>query len=464
MAGWLWLALNLSIGLAAALAALVFLREALRAVGFVAFGFRVFEIEWGVGRILTRVAVSPLDLTVRRWPIAGATIARSGSPRRHRLARVVCGLLPLLPQLIWLTARASSPTPLASLTHGPAPFVVVDLANAFLLAIHGLLPLRLGGRARTDMRLCFDAILGRSDSDRHARASYYARLARHFLERGDSAGARQALERGRIQLGPDRLLADCAELLTRSELDSVVDQGDCARTLTRLIARDDASRLGQGTRSSWLARTKHALVSAIPITALVAIVGLVEADRITLGYALAYEGHLRRASLAAAATRDVERCDRMIARWSRWSDQVDARVSIPPATRRDRHLELARLARCRGDQARAAAEQSAALLAANNARRALAATIATDPERWLENELELTRLFRETARTEQERRAFRRALAVLGQAEKQLDGIRLQVGLLPEPAERDRATTAVAEERDALYALREAVLASMSRR
>ena len=147
MAEWIWIAGNGVVGLPLAALAVMVVREFVRAGVAPLLGFRVFEIRLGAGvRRLDR-AIGPIDLVLGGWPIAGATVARSGTPRRHRIGRVTLALAPALAQSAWLLGRIATGTPpgASPFFGGPAPLACLDLANALLLVGHTTFAIELPG-------------------------------------------------------------------------------------------------------------------------------------------------------------------------------------------------------------------------------------------------------------------------------------------------------------------------------
>lgn len=453
--------MNGAVGVPVALASLVFAREILRAMAAAALGFRVFEIQWGVGRAIAKRALGPLAFTVSRIPLAGVTVARSGAPKRHRLVRAACALSPLALQLSWLAYRSIVSGPLSTgMAGGPNILGAFDLANVLLITLHLTLPMELSAGVRTDVRLFLDAVLGHADSNRAARASYYARLAHHHLERADLDRAERSLSQGLVQLGREPMLVACETRFRESDLTSVIDQGECADDWKRMIDEGEPRRGVERASWSFGDHLRETIISAAPLALVAITLSAVHADR----FALVIEGRLRSASEYAASKGDANQCAAMIERWTAWVDWAD-RWQAPEATKnRDRHLGLSRLEHCRGALAAAAAHHGEALLAANRARSTLVTTRVSDPARWLENELSMADLLHHAALVENDRNAFRNALVSLGQAEKRLATLSHQVQLLSEPEARDHARASIEEQRDELLTARSHVLASMSRR
>jgi hypothetical protein len=452
---------NVALGMPAAAILVCLLREALRSLLALLLGFRVFEIRWGAGRRCVRRPVGPVDLAWAPIPLAGATVARSGRAHRHRVARVALAIAPTAAQLIWLGGRLITGTRpgAAPLFEGPAPLACLDAASCLMLVLHATFALELPGGVRTDVRLLLDALLGPADSERAARASYYARLARHRLERSDVTGARGAIALGSRQLGPEPLLVDADRLLRRSALASVVDQFECADALQRAIEQAEPRRRIERAGWSRGERLRQGFFSGLPVAlALLALAG-VQADRlvrsIEAGMLVVGERMVERG--------DPEACTAMTARWQRWSDRIDPWLPPSPDLSSDRQLALARLALCRGDLEAAERHEGAALLAANDALVRDGARGIGDPERWLAAELRVTRLLRLGAEREARSRAHRNALRSLTRVDQRLARLRTQLALLENEA-RVNAEEALDREALAVEQARSGILAQLAAR
>ena len=461
MLDFFWIGINLLVGLPIALAVWVFGRETLRSGVALAFGFRVFAIRFGVGRILCEETLGPVDLSLRSWPLAGDTLARSGVPQRHRVARAVCATAPLAMQFVWLAFRAShAPLLESALGEGPALLPLLDLANGILLGIHSFLPVEFPSGARSDVRLLIDAALTRPENDRNARANYYARFARHHLERGDVAAAEQALTQGLRQLGREYLLLRCETRLQQTGLDSVVDQGECADDLLKIIQAAEPNGATEWATSTIRQRFRQSMVSALPALFLAITALIFQADRLSVEV----EKILRNQSIRIAETQEPGACTEQISRWSAWMERADRWFPLDLTDQIDRHSALAQLEICRGNVAAAAAHQGEAMLSANSTLSLRADAILAEPERWLEKGLRMTELLRQAAAVENQRRSFRRALGTLGKAERRLRTLEGQVSVWPDAGLRTQAGAFIEAERQAVVALREQVLASLATR
>jgi hypothetical protein len=448
-----WLASNVMVGVPLAVAGVVGLREVARALIATMLGFRVFEIKWGVGRRLRSRTIGPVDLVVGALPLSVSIVAESGSARHHLRDRLVQAAGPLALQVgvaLWLDGRVP-PLP-SALREGVAPAACLHVANAILVFVHALLPLATSSGDRTDVRWVLDEVFGAVDEGRHARGRYYARLARHALERGDSARARAVIEHGLTQLGRDPLLVGCAERLAAQPLASVVDQSACSDRLRALIEEDtpNGPERRSAPSSPWI-RLRRGAIALLPLT-LVGIGGLAAHPEHVARFV---HGRLVASSAAVAAAGVARECEAELVRWGRWMDALDAVLASDAATLRDRHAQLARLEHCRGDLDAALAHQLRANAAAEAAaeahrdaravdgvaegRRGLA---AVDPAAWLADELDLAALLRQTAEIERERRRYRQALAALGTAAARIDDVqrRLEPRATGVASSSDRAT------------------------
>jgi hypothetical protein len=456
-----WLGINGIVGVPIALITWILLREALRSGVALIFGFRVFEIRWGAGPTRLERPIGPIDLALGTWPIAGASLVRSGDPKRHRLARAVCAMAPLATQFLWLAFRTAHAPPLElAVREGPAILAALDIANAILLAIHCLLPIELSSGVRSDVRLLLDSALAHSETDRNARASYYARLARHRLERGETSTAEQALDQGLTQLGREPLLVRCQERFQQTPLDSVVDEGHCADDLRQIIEAAEPDWATEWAGWTLGERLRQTLVSILPAGFLVLVLLIAQADRLSLGF----EAILRGQSDRIAATSNGGECTKQLDRWSRWIPRSDRWFPLDAARRSERHMSLAKLEHCRGDLAATAAHQGEAMLAANAARSHPASLILAEPDQWLANELRIAELLRHAAAVEKERRSFRRALGTLGKAERRLETLETQITIWPDAGARSEAGDSIEAARDHVVALREEILGSLAPR
>lgn len=460
MVGTLWSVANVLVGLPLALATLVVLRETLRGLVAVCLGLRVFELQWGAGRRRFARPIGTLDLALAPWPVAGAVLARSGSPRHHRFARIALAIAPALAQIAWIAMRSALDVPFP--TRPPPrwdPLALLDLANAALLVLHGMIPVELSRGVRSDVRLLLDALTEEADVGRRARGSYYARLVRHHVERGRVDAAREALARGLVQLGPEPTLLACREQLEGRALDSVVDQGACADALESLIRDAEPTRARERATWSLGRRLRQAVLAVVPAGAVLATLGLVQADRIGLDV----ETRLRQASLRAAREGDDDRCRALLDRWAGWTRlfEVDA---LPPSAQRERHVAIARLSVCKGDPSTAAAHRGEALLAASRAARESEALFAVDLRRWVAQEVRVVDLLGEVADEERARRSHRAALATLHRAEQRLERVRRRLATHPEPEARDDALAFVTEAEQGLARLRESIRNEMTRK
>jgi hypothetical protein len=448
-----WIVLNGLVGVPLALAVLVIGRECLRALVGLGFGFRIFELGWGIGRPLFAHPLGPIDFRLGSLPLAGTAIAASGSPRRHRAARVAMAGAPLSLQIVGLLFLhyAHASTAFDGIAAGPAPWAMLAAANVGLVALHLLVPFETRAGVRSDIRMLLDLAFGHADSARAARASYYARLARHQLERADVAGAHKAIGQGLIQLGRESLLVAVEARLARAELSSVIDQGACADALRDLIERAEreASRPPAATISD---RLRRASITALPPgLALLVLIALV-ADPLVQ---FAHDRWLERSDAILVAA-ETSACADRIEQGSLLTDALARLLPDDPERRRGRHQRLALLEQCRGGIEEAAAHMAIALAAADSVRAEHAEQARPDPRPWLASELEFAALLCDGADLESERGAFRIALASLTRAESTLELARNRVTTWTDPATRTQAT-------DQLQAVAEAITSTRSR-
>jgi hypothetical protein len=458
----IWCILNVIVGIPLAIVLLGVCREGLRVLFALAFGFRVFELKWGAGRRVRARPIGPVEFVLGTMPLMGSIIAESGSPKRHRLALLSQASGPLLIQLIGVFwGNPSGPMISAALRSDFAPIAVLQLANILLVGLHGLIPFETQTGFRSDIRSILDVGFGSGgdERNRHARASYYARYATHWLERADVDQAKAVLERGLTQLGPDSLLRACQGPIFDEDLSSVVDQSRCADVLRLLI--NDAEPRRQSDRQSWSLgeRFQQAAITSLPL--MLAAVGMfvMESERLSR---LVHD-RLIVTGDAVVADGIESACSSQLAKWSRWSPALDLALHDDPKIERDRHDQLARLERCRGRREAAAAHQTRAISAAQQALTRDASRIGSDPGGWLANEIRLAIVLRHAAGLDGERRRFRLALAGLGRASKGLDLAQSQVTTQAwrDPAFRTRASELLEIEKDQLELARLQVLARM---
>ena len=96
----IWCILNVIVGIPLAIVLVGLCREGLRVLFALAFGFRIFQLKWGVGRRVWAKPIGPVEFVLGSLPLVGSIIAESGSPKRHRLARLSQASGPLVVQLI----------------------------------------------------------------------------------------------------------------------------------------------------------------------------------------------------------------------------------------------------------------------------------------------------------------------------------------------------------------------------
>ena len=151
----------------------------------------------------------------------------------------------------------------------------------------------------------------------------------------------------------------------------------------------------------------------------------------------------------------------MIDAWTDWAARVDGWLPPSDAARSERHRGLARLERCRGAHAEAAAHHGEALLAARAATAAGQTQRLTDPAEWLADELRVTGLLRETARLASDQARHRDALRTIQQAEHRLGQTERRLALVSGETKVADARGRLAQEREALGRAKGAVLDRM---
>jgi hypothetical protein len=413
-----WCILNLIVGIPVAIVLIGLCREGFRALFALAFGFRVFEVKWGAGRDVWVKPIGSVDFVLGVLPLVGSIVAESGTPKRHRTARLSQASGPLLIQIAGaLVGNANDLSLPEALQSGFAPIATLQLSNLLLIGLHGLIPFETKAGDRTDIRSILELVFGRAELDRHARASYYARYARHWLERADLEQAKAIVERGLTQLGRDSLLVACEARLQTGDLSSVIDQSECADALRLLIKDVEPSRRRDRDTRSLRERFRQAAITALPL--LLAAFGLSAKESEQLSRLI----HHRLIVVGEGVTEDAiaSACEVQRARWRRWSPALDLILPDDPDIERDRHDQLARLERCLGRQEAAAAHQSRAVSAAQRAVTRHASRADPNPDLWLADEIRLAAVLRHAAELDSEGSRYRLALAALGTATKGLD-------------------------------------------
>ena len=423
-----WCILNLIVGIPVAIVLIGLCREGLRALLALAFGFRVFEMKWGAGRRVWVKPIGSVDLVLGVLPLMGSIIAESVSPRRHRMARLTLASGPLLVQLAGaLLADTSSLGIPEALQSGFAPIAILQGSNLLLIGLHGLIPLETTTGDRTDIRSILDIGFGPAEQNRHARASYYARYARHWLERADLPQARAILDRGLTQLGRDSLLVACQARTQSEDLSSVIDQSECADGLRSLIK--DAEPARRRDRDGWSLRERLRQTAITVLPLVLAAFGFFASESERLSRLI----HHRLIVMGDRITEDgiASDCELQRTRWGRWSPALDLALPDDPEIERDRHDQLARLEGCLGRREEAAAHLNRAVSAAQRAVTRHAGRTDPDPDLWLADEIRLATVLCHAAEIDSEDSRHRLALAALRRATKGLDLAHPQISTSP---------------------------------
>jgi hypothetical protein len=430
MAEAFWITLNLLIGVPIAVAVIVVLREAVRGIIALAFGFRVFEMKWGMGRPLIAKPIGPVNLILGSVPFAASTTSESGSPKRHRIGRLVQVAGPLIIQIIFALFGQSNFSDLTRAMRSEFSMIAsLYLANLLLIVAHGLLPLASRDGSRTDIRSFLDVCFGPAEVHRNARARYYARLAKLWIERSDVEKAKAILDQGLRQLGRNALLVDCEDLIGAEDLSSIIDQDRCARALNVLIDQFECTHSDNRTRSSVGSRLRQTVLSALPLT--IACLGLVAFHAQSVSTAL--HQRLLESSDGVVSRGQTSDCEAQLDRWSRWTPFFDVLMAEAPGPLRDREVQLAGLEQCHGHLDAARGHYAAAT--------GLAEGVVTggDGKPDAQAILRLVRVLRQAAELEKQRGRFRLALAGFRRAESEIARARSWLGPTHDPEGRTRA-------------------------
>ena len=458
-----WYLFNVIVGIPVAVVLVGACRECLRALIVLASGFRVFEIKWGVGRRVWAKPIGPVEFALGALPLAGSIIAESGSPKHHQFARLTQASGPVLIQLAAVYWSGASGLMLSeALRSDFAPIAALQFANILLIGLHGLIPFETKTGFRTDIRSILDISFGRAEMKRHARASYYALYARHWLERADVEQSKAVLERGLTQLGRDSLLKACEARILAEDLSSVIDQSECAAAL-RVLIKDAEPRRGRDRKAwSMRERVRQATITSLPLALAACGLFAMESER----FSRLMHDHLIAMASVVADDGIASVCEMQLTRWKRWSSALDFISPDDSELERDRYDQLARLERCRGRREVAAAHHSRAISAAQRALTQPARRADSDPGRWLVNEIRLAVVLRHAAESDGERGRYRLALAALGRATKGLDLAQSRVATLrlPEPEFQARARGLLDSEKADLELARLRVLTQMGAR
>ena len=454
-----WFGANALIGLPIGLVLIMLAREVLRALVALAFGFRVFEIKWGFGRVVGTKSIGPIEWVRGAMPLGASIRAESGQAKRHRLGGLAQAGLPLSIQIVVaLALNTSSEAAFDTLTSGFAPLAGLRLANLLLIAVHALFAVESAAGDQTDVRQLLDLAFAPAEASRHARARYYARYARHWLERGDVERAKAILDQGVTQLAHDPLVVACKERVVHQDLRSVVDQGACSRAL-QIMIEDDAPRRREASRAATLPeRLRRSAISALPLIFAALICTALATESI------ARFAHHR---LVVSSSRVADRgrpddCEAALVGWSRWTPLISASLASDAEILRDRHAGLARLEACRGHLEEAVAHQAVANEAADQALSQHADDGGIeDAERRLRDEIGRAALLRRTAEFESRRHRYRVALATLARASLELDTTRKRLAYDAESPDLMNGESSLEGERARIEVARSEILARM---
>ncbi len=426
-----WIAFHIVIALPIALILSVVLRELLRAALALSTGFRVFELRFGVGESLFSNPIGPIDFSLGTLPLGGATLAASGDARRYRIRRVALAIAPLLAQfawLIWTVGPGSAALP--QIQTGFAPVTVFAIAQSILFALHLFLPIQWGMDEQTDIRTAIDVVFGTARAHRRTRAAYYARAARHAIERGQIESAQASLQKGLTQLGPEPLLVECQTILATRELTSVIDQGESAEALRILLEwspPDDGD--SKSPIYSFERFGRHGIY-ALPLLGLVAVYAAVHHDAI----AIVLTERWIESGAAIVETASAEACASHRVQAESWPRSLAPGAT--PVMRRDHHHLTAQLLTCEGSIGKAEEASAHSLAAAEEARAMHYVGAIQDPSRWVEDELRLVEILGFRGKLILQRGTFRLALQTLKRADRELALVREQMPQATGKAER----------------------------
>jgi hypothetical protein len=454
-----WIGVNLLVGIPFAVVFVVTCRELVRIVLAVAFGFRGLELKWGVGRLIWAKSLGPVDVVFRRLPLGASIVAESGSPRNHRIARLALSGGPILVQIgFFFWTGATRPTLSNEVVSGFAPLAVLHLSNICLVGLHSLIPFETRSGFRTDVRSILDIAFGRAEANRHARASYYARYARHWLERADVERAEAILDQGLKQLGREPLLVACEAQMLAEDLRSVVDQGACADAFRVLIEDAEPERRKDRESQFRSDRFRQAMLSALPMS--LAALGLMALESEQLSRFV--HQRLIVASDVAASSRIPSDCKKQLTLWTRWMPALDLLLPDDPGLQGDRYEQMARLEQCRGQLDAAVVYQTRAIAAAEQVRALSVQSSDSDPDSWGINAGRLAILLRHAAELESDRGQHRLALVALGRAEAELGLAQNRLRARTHSDRRTRTDELLEVEKVRLQSARSQILARMS--
>lgn len=454
-----WLLANLLFLFVPAAALVTIAREIVRLGVARSFRFRAFGLQFGIGPVLYSHSLRGLQLRWAAIPIGGDDRFASALPARHRAGRVAQCAAPLVVQGVGALAAALSVgvSPLA-LTAGWAPLEALQLANLFLLGVHGLLPLDTRSGLTTDLRRLGHLAFSTTESDRAARALALAMGIERHLSRGDVGAARRVLASGIAQLGREAVLVELERRL--DDVERSPEPSSAARIGARTNPFDR-------TRAAW---NVDGPVVGLPRRTLRAAVGLVPATVVTLFVgAHQYDALIRHAharwideAMVLAVAGDRAACATHL---ETYGERLDRLTWFAVTTRPLQVRELrarATLHACAGDFDRAVRDQSLAVEIADAIRRRRTDDAPVDSRARIDAELMHSSELRQLAAWYAARGAYRDALKMTRRAEEDLGAAGAEARVAPSSPQREWALGMLARERQQLESTRRQILSGMN--
>jgi hypothetical protein len=453
-----WIVLNALVFGPSSLVLWVLAREALRAALARVLGFRVFEIQWGAGPELASIRLGDCRLRIAAIPLLGHTEALPASPRHQASRRWLLALGPALAQAGWACFGHAALSPgLAKPDEGLAPGAILAATNLLLLAIHGLVPVETPSGLRTDVRRALDLLGGGVERDRAERAACCVQSTLRRLERDDLDGARAVLARGLRALGPEPVLVELEDALSRFAIRPQSRPKNFVfldpRATTRVaFVRERASL-------SPLHRARHWAGSCAPLLLALAVVVVLERGRLSDALQQAWV----RASHRAAAAAEFGDCEAALARWRSWAVRLDRLAPVPTSTRVARHDALARLHGCLDDPVSAAHQQAEALALAEQPIAPSEAG-AEDGSAGVRREIAIARQLARLAQWQGAQGSHRASLQTVGRARDHLDRAQRAIAPTLDPMLARELGLGIGRERDAADWTHARLLARMGAR